>query len=601
MKRFFLAYIVFLTSTIFTFAAKVQTRPYTSRQQDGSYLTVYGHGDEKAHWYTTADDALLVQVGNNYYIASIDKDGYLQATNHLAHNASERSAEEQEVIDAQDKDVFLQRINSVLTLSANAKATTITRATTGYSSPVLGTATPSYFPHTGTPKALVILVEFQDTLFKAKAPKEVFNYFLNASVTTPLPADFATTMINENYGSVYQYFYDMSAGQFTPQFDIVGPVKLKQSSAYYGKNNSYGNDVYYEKMIMEACSMVNDSVDFSQYDADGDGCVDLVYIIYAGYSESLTGNSSDYIWPKSGVSSLGTYDGVKVRRYGINNELNFTPTKQSSDGRFYLNGIGLFCHEFSHTLGLPDLYPTVSTWNGQQSMEYWDLMDGGEYNDDGYTPCPYTPWELNLMGWTILQELDSTEQQITLPSYDQQRIAYKIAGANGESIIIQNIQTTGWWGGMLGHGMLVYRVDYPYATVTLNDYPNNNAARPALTIVPADGKLISYYDKAYKKEEYEASHQGDPFPGTSNVTTLLSVKLNRSTLTRPMYNIKEENSNITFDYLKDYTVAGIQNPQTNFQKQDKRIFSIDGKYMGTDASKLQRGIYIIDGKKVVIL
>lgn len=371
--------------------------------------------------------------------------------------------------------------------------------------------------------------------------------------------------------------------------------------AYYGKNTPYSDDQYYEEMIKEACSMVNDSVDFSQYDADGDGYVDLVYIIYAGYSESLTGNSSDCLWPKSGSSSLGTYDGMKVSRYGINNELNFTPAVQPSDGRYYLNGIGLFCHEFSHTMGLPDLYPTISTWNGQQGMEYWDLMDGGEYNNDGYTPCPFTPWELNLMGWTAIQELDSIEQQITLPSYDEQRIAYKIAGENGESIILQNIQTTGWWSGMLGHGMLVYRIDYPYATVSLGDAPNNNTSRPALTIVPADGKLISYYDNMYKTEEYVTSHQGDPFPGTSNVTTLLCVELNRSTLIRPMYNIKEENGTIMFDYLKDFNSTGIQKPQASTLIRDKRIFTIDGKYIGIDASKLQRGVYIIGGKKVVIL
>lgn len=601
MKRFLLACFVFFTGILFSFAAKVHTRPYTTRQLDGSYLTVYGHGDEKVHWLTTTDGALLVQAGNNYYIGAVDKEGYLQATDILAHDASDRSSEEQEIINAQDKEVFLQRVNSLLNQSANAKASAFTRTTVGYSSPTLGTASPSYFPHVGSPKALVILVEFQDTLFKAHSPKDVFNYYLNASATTPLPSDFSTTMINQNYGSVSQYFYEMSAGQFTPQFDLVGPVRLSHPAAYYGKSTSYSDDQHFEEMIKEACTMVDDSVDFSQYDADGDGYVDLVYIIYAGYSESWTGNSSDCIWPKSGVTSLGTYDGVKVRRYGINNELNLTPADQPTGGRFYINGIGLFCHEFSHTLGLPDLYPTVSTWNGQQSMEYWDIMDGGEYNDNGYTPCPYTPWEISLMGWTAIQELDSIEQQVTLPSYDEQHVAYKIAGENGESIIMQNIQTTGWWGGMLGHGMLVYRVDYPHATVSLDDTPNNNASRPALTIVPADGLLISYYDEKYNTKEYVASHQGDPFPGTENVTTLLSVKLNRSTLSCPMYNIKEENGTITFDYLKDYASTGIQNPRTNTRVPNKKIFSIDGKYQGTDTSKLQRGIYIIGGKKVFVL
>ena len=94
--------------------------------------------------------------------------------------------------------------------------------------------------------------------------------------------------------------------------------------------------------------------------------------------------------------------------------------------------------------------------------------------------------------------------------------------------------------------------------------------------------------------------KADPFPGTQNVTELLSVTLNNSTLKKPIYNIKEENGIITFDYLKDFT-TGIDSPiVNNGTAEDARIYTLDGRYLGTDKSQLTKGVYIIGKKKVVI-
>ena len=123
-------------------------------------------------------------------------------------------------------------------------------------------------------------------------------------------------------------------------------------------------------------------------------------------------------------------------------------------------------------------------------------------------------------------------------------------------------------------------------------------------IVPADGNVISDYNhgdgKQWTDEDYKLSLKGDPFPGTKNVTELLSVELNNSTLKKPFYNIKETDGVITFDYLKDFA-TGIDSPviQQNEEK-DTRIFTLDGRYLGTDASQLTKGVYIIGKKKVII-
>ena len=601
MKKILLSIAFALMGIASGFAAKAHTALTTITQSDGSQLTIRLHGDEHFSWYSTADDVLLVQVGSNYYVAQVEEDGTLKATPQLAHNAGERGTVEEQVINNQNKEKFLN--------SLNAEPQALAKP--------IGKVTPAYFPHTGSPKALVILVEFQDVKFKTSDPVATFTHYLKGAEgeAAPKANNAYVTKGMVNYGSVSQYFKDMSQRKFTPQFDIVGPVTVSKNSAYYGSNTG-GADANFKEMIAEACKNVSTNVNFADYDQDNDGYIDLVYIIYAGYSESFGGNSADCLWPKSGSATFnepGTnislkLNGKMISRYGINNELNGTP-KNWIDGKPLLNGIGLFCHEFSHTMGLPDLYPTVEASRvDNQNPEYWDLMDGGEYTYSGYFPTPYSPWEMDVMDWTAPIELGDEAKQVNLDSYANSRTAYKINGENDEYLLIQNIQTEGWWSGITQAfkttGMLVWRIDYPYTTVSLDNRLNNEISKPNVMIVPADGYVISDYNhgdgQKWTDKEYKESLQGDPFPGTANKTELLSVTLNNSTLKKPFYNIKEADGVITFDYLKDYA-TGIDSPviQQN-QEKDTRIFTLDGRYLGTDASQLTKGVYIIGKKKVII-
>ena len=597
MKKILLSITFALMGIVSGFAAKAYSGIVTVTQSDGTELNVRIYGDEHFNWLTTEDGVLLVKEGNNYYIAETTSYGTLKATNYIAHNANKRLPAEIKAIKKQD----LSRFRSY----AIKKASPAKAMGTGNSGV-------KYFPHSGSPKALVILVEFSDTPFQSgEKAKNVFEHFLKGKAEDNLPDGYEAYTGSyknknnlRNKGSVSDYFYDMSKGTYTPQFDVVGPYKLNQPSLYYGKGE---NDNPYA-LVSDACKAADKDVDFSRYDADGDGMVDLVYIIYAGYPASMSGNPND-IWPKSGPGngSFGTYDGKKVCRYGVHAELNFGRELNQKNG-FLLSGIGLFCHEFSHTLGLPDLYPTVDASKvDNQNPEMWDLMDGGEYTyNGGYCPTPYSPWEMDAMGWATPIELSDEKQTVTLKSYGKERIAYKIKGENNEYLLLQNIQIGGWWTGVAyvyKTGMLVWRIDYNNEDVNLFDNPNNTLGKPKVMIVPADGYVISDYNhgdgKEWTDKQYKESLQADPFPGTTKRTELLSVKLNNSTLEKPIYNIKEENGVITFGYLDN--ISAIQLPsvdETNMTT--KQIFSLDGRYLGNDASKLTKGIYIIGKKKVVI-
>ena len=579
MKKLLFTLCLMLISTA-SWAVKAYPEPVVVTQSDGTQLTVIGYGDEDFHWYTTTDGVILAQKGNDYFVAEIDENGLMKASEQLAHNAIDRLEAEKQLIVKQKprRTAFFNRAN------AQRKAAMQRRI------PV-GTPSPAYFPHTDEPRAMVILVEFSDTTFSCADPKLSFDDYLNGSGAL---TDYGLRE-DRNYSSVRQYFTDMSGGLFRPKFDIFGPVTLPKASGYYGKDENNKKDINLSEMMTEACKAINDTVDFSQYDSNGDGYVDLLYVIYAGYSQSISGNSDDCIWPKSGTGSFGTYDGVKVSRYGINNELNRTPTYKYSEPPYKrMNGIGLFCHEFSHTLGLPDVYPTLSAAQAvdNQALEYWDLMDGGEYTDTGHTPTPYTPWEKEVMDWVKIEELtDSAQITLTEDKY------YKITSDdNGEYLILHNFQNKGWASRVVSpsalcHGMLVYRIDYSKTTVNLNDYPNNTAGKPGITLAPADGLIISSYrvygndpskktdKKPYSTNEYLESHAGDPYPGRQNVTQLLSVQMNNCVIEKPIYNIKEENGIITFDYLKDYTTLAINGVSQENVTTGTTIYDLQGRKM----------------------
>ena len=588
MKKILLSITFALMGITSGFAAKAYPGIVTVTQSDGTELNVRIYGDEHHSWYTTTDGALLVQIGKNFYVAQVEDNGMLKATPQLAHNAELRNKLENKAINTQNKQLFF-----------NTAKTNAVRRSIGISNNY------PYFPHTDTPKALVILVEFQDCAFLTKDPVSVFNHLLNASPEDETPQvlleDYNNNTNFTNTGSVKQYFSDMSEGVFQPQFDVKGVVKVSKNYAYYGQDQSENNrDIKYKEMIKEACELAKSQlgVNFSEYDANNDGNVDLVYVIHAGYGQN-TGGEENTLWAKTSFNDITTIDGKEISAHGINSELNFNKGN-------YITGIGVICHEFSHTMGIPDLYPYNSkAYVNNQEPESWDLMDAGEYGNNGYTPVPYCAWELDIMGWNAgIETLDKEPKQITMePYFSGNRKAYKIEADNGEYLLLQNLQRTGWGKGYMSHGLLIYRIDYQRSNVGLDYRMNQTPNKPEVTVLPADGVILNGYlnGKSHTKQEYYESQWADPFPGYKQVTELLEAKLNNTTLTNLLYNIKETDDRvITFDYLKDYATGIDQTLADKDTEKNQSIFSFDGRYLGNDASKLTKGVYIIGKKKVVI-
>ena len=589
--------ICLMLCSLTTWAAKAESIPVQVRQADGSVITVILRGDEHINWYTTLDGVLLVQgADNNYYIGKVEKSGNLVATKQLAHEAHTRSQVELNLIAKQDKEKFFAYVNKIAEESENAYDNSpLTRG------PIIdsGYKGVPYFPHTGSPKALVILAEFQDTTFTIQDTKKVFtNYLMNED-------HFSDKRYNQdqNYKGVRGYFKDCSYGQFTPIFDVVGPIKLPQKHAVYGA----GNDRM-DLLLADACAAVDGMVNFADYDANNDGIVDLVYVIYAGHSANTSGNKDTNIWPKSGTITISNkFDGKSIRRYGVSNELN--GSEKTSKNNKKINGIGLFCHEFSHTLGLPDIYAYNTDAENQdnQGMEYWDIMDGGTGIRGGRVPASYLAWEREVMGWMNIDELKKDSSIENLKSIDNGGKAYKIVNPknSNEYIVLQSIQKGAWnqgWGdNTYGKGLFAYRISYKSGKVNIFDYPNNLKGKPRVIPIPADGKILAAANAGGKLNVYTAQLNGDPYPYNGKNKIDKITMYDGTILKWSIFDIVENDAEryVSFKFKNNET-TGIQSPSIiERSTSDNHIYTLDGIYVGTDASILPHGIYIQNNKKFV--
>lgn len=469
----------------------------------------------------------------------------------------------------------------------------------------------NYVPHTGTITIPVVLVNFKDAEFKINKPKEAFEQLFNSDTQEDLGNG-----NHHNYGSVAKYFRDMSNGEFTPKFKVYDPVTLDKPETYYGgKNEDNNKDEDPRQLVKDALKLIEDQVtedDITSFCSDGK-TIDCVYIVYAGLGQNDGGDGTT-VWANCWTTDGATLGGKKVRWYTMSGELS--PVKIKDSTIPVVNGLGVICHEFSHSLGLPDMYPTAtSAYLDNQEMEYWDLMDGGEYTHAGFCPTAYTAFEKEQMGWPVdIKPLDSDASVTMTTSTEQGGTAYKIANPlnDKEYLMLEYIQLEGWNKYLFGNGLLVYHVCLPSETLYSGTHLNNAPGYPGMAVVPADGACLSSYLKA-NENDYVNSHKGDLFG--QNVTELSDTnkqpnfcwynaakteKLNTNKAIKNIKYIKYDNDNsvLTFDYVND-VASGILPVWGDKQATDGRVYSINGAYLGDDITKLPHGIYIVNGQKIV--
>lgn len=451
-------------------------------QNDGTPINIYIQGDENFHYYLSEDGYILTENNGIFTYATVDSHGNLNSTGVKATPLSARDAETSVMLGSINREHELKKLYD----SRQQKARkVIGRAT---SSPSKGLFPGTHFPAYGEQKALVILVEYADIRFTLGNPHDYFSRLLNE----PGFSDYGGT------GSAKDYFMENSKGQFQPHFDVFGPVTLSKKRSYYGSNDYAGNDNNPHEMVIEACLQLDETVDFSQYDRDGDGFIDNVFVFYAGRGEN-SGGGSQSVWPHSWNITSATntpyvLDGVQLDYYACTNEwIDNHP-----------DGIGTFVHEFSHLMGLPDLYATSYTSKAFTPGE-WSVMDYGSYNNGSCTPPMYSAFERYALGWGQPVTLDKA-QNATLPPISSNTFAVIPTDNENEYFMLENRQQTSWDEYLPGHGMLIWHIDYNPNIWTTNRV-NNNASHQYVDIEEADGTQTPY------------SRESDAFPGKAGATS----------------------------------------------------------------------------------
>lgn len=415
MKRYILSAFAALCLAFTALAVPARPGAFIYRQPDGSIVRLELHGDEFFSWTTLAGTSQVVAKGN---------DGFYRPA----------------VLDREVRE------------RARARRREANRLRAGI---VPRTHTDNPMTH-GERRIPVILVEFKDVKFSLDQINDQFEAFLNQQGYS---ANGAT-------GSVRDYFMDNSDGAFSPVFDVYGPVTLDRNIAYYGeavkdeKGNITANDKQPELALYEACVKLNNQVDFSVYDYDGNGVVDMTLFYYAGYSQA-EGASEDSIWPhqwsvqysQNSQARSATFDGLRLGSYFCTAELR---GNQGSN----MCGIGVTAHEFGHSLGLPDFYDTNYDEDGRAGGLYdFSIMCSGSYLNESRTPPYYNSEERLLLGWLIPEDLpELPEGNVTFGSVKDGTAYRSYTDTDGEYFVYECRDGSGW-DAFLPQGLVVYHVD----------------------------------------------------------------------------------------------------------------------------------------------
>lgn len=486
-------------------------------QPDGTVILIQKHGDEWGHWETDDKGNVVAKDSDGFYRMVSGADAKTVADNAAARRRARRAVAAQ-----------------------NA---------------------PKVHVALGKKHFLLILVQFKDKSF-TYTHDDVDNMMNQKGYS-----DFGAT------GSGRDFYFDSSNGLFEPVFDVYGPVTLTKDYSYYGANDKNGDDKYPHIAVEEACKALGNEIDFSNYDNDGDGKVDLVYMFYAGFGEADDeSGDTNTIWPHQwNLSEAGNsfqLDGVTIDRYACSNErIGY------GSSRGNLDGIGAICHEFGHAMGLPDFYDTDYTTNGNAGGLYdFSTMCGGSYNNDSRTPPYFNVEERILLGWVseseAFQEFPASGNY-TIPALrpeNGQAVAYKTpTDLDGEYFVYECRGNQGWDAYLPGSGLVVYHVDKSSRTVSISgagsvaasylwsnwhelNAINENGKHPCFYVVPAASQ---------SSLNYQENQSNLPFPGAGNVKTYTAKSWNNVTGDFALSNIAYASGQSTFTVTKAVALSGV--------------------------------------------
>ena len=543
MKKTFTLFMLMLFVVAAT-AQPLEPRPMTYKQSDGTKVTAYLHSNchSNVKFYTTLDGIALVKNSNGDLCYAIQEGTHLKASERLAHNADMRQADE--LLFLSTNHINLQGASKIVR-NRGKLGPKAQNNLNEYGLGTYGQSGGGSVNSIGEWTMPIIMVEFSDLTFQESTTEEVLQNRYNMT---------GYTSSDGSVGSSRDYFTDQSRGMFQPNFPVVAKVKLNKSYRYYGKDEGDNKDVNLNYFVSDAlAAAVKQGVNLSDYVQDG--AIPCVIFIYAGCGQATASyeeDSDDFLWPCQFEYSkyVGPYNGCTINACFIGNEIEYNNNYSrngSGDivatrvGNPRLAGIGTFCHEFGHALGLPDFYCTNYS-HSKDPMGYWDIMDRGCYLNNGYAPIGHTAYERNFLGWLPLRELQYEESVVLNSPFAENGESAVLIKNNlnpKEYYIFENRQAGKWYPTNMSGGMLGIHVDYNAASWARNEL-NNDANHLRMQVVHPVGGETNYKDYLY--------------PGTYSITEIGGTDLQAftgGTLNKPIYKIAVKKGEVTFNFLSE--------------------------------------------------
>lgn len=482
----FCVFLFFLTYCERGLAVPAYPYKVSVQVENGKIVDIFLQGDENKKYAFTIDGYTLLNEADGWWYADISSDGYVFRSSYKLLAKEDETAEIKK---------FKESIPKQIIPEGQAR-TNCKRIEQPF-------MTKNNGPIIGERHALVILMEFQDV--DLKKTNDDFESIFN--------------MLGYNYddaiGSVRDYYRFASQEQLDYLSDIYGPYKAKYSMKYYGGNLSNGIDSNPLDLCIEAMRNLPEGIDFLRYDNDGDGIIDNVHIIYAGYGEEA-GATSDAIWAHEYPHriSLKNELGITLAGYSCSPELRGNRGTK-------ITHIGVICHELGHALGALDYYDTNYGTGGEYlGTGVWDIMASGSWNDDGRSPANFNPYvRSEVFGWNKIETL-MPEEQVAIPRYDvmdsNQSFIYKIeTGNSGDYFLLENRQRIRFDSALPGDGLMIYHI---HPNIERYSSTNSvNASHPqCLYPVCASGSTPN-------KRKYGNINSNEcPFPGRNGITSFSS-------------------------------------------------------------------------------
>jgi M6 family metalloprotease-like protein len=461
----------------------VSAYPHKIAVPDGdSVLYIRLFGDEYSKHAETIDGYTLIQNNSQWYYAEKDDKGDLIASPYKLSSKKSLGLIQ-----------FLERMPKHI--KAEHGQALIRSKISGYSTRANGAAV-------GERKILIILMQFTDVQFVKS--KDDFDHLFNGIGYSEDGA----------FGSVLDYYTDVSYGQLQLSCDIIGPFTSKYNRNYYGKNDKQGNDANPTALFEEAMEYAVQEVRLNQYDADDDGYVDNVHIVFAGHGEEA-GAASGAIWSHEASFGRGfSYQDMLIDRYSC------APELRGNTGTG-ISRIGPHCHEIGHALGAMDYYDTNYESNGLfEGTGCWDIMASGSWNEDGVVPADFNPYVKAIdFGW--IEPIELPEGHVDIyPSLNSDNNYFRLTNSTNDYYLLENRTTDKWGSGLPGGGLLIFHV-HPNVASSGNDinstFPQKCYPVCASSTFPQPTSSPNSYGSI--------NSEGCPYPGISGNRSFTSTSI----------------------------------------------------------------------------